>query len=181
MKASNRAILVTTRGLERLAAALRTGGQPGQRNGVAESASKSSAFDAYVTTVFQSLAMFRFFTFAMGGSLIFVFKADAPATLGQLLFVVFVGLYNVGRVIWRLDPATGSIGIQWLLQGSDTALGVALVLAFGGLDSPFLIYSLTPILTASLLMDPVQALAVAALSTLTIVGAHVASNLPEAP
>ncbi len=93
------------------------------------------------------------------------------------MVVLLVGLYNVYRIMWRLDPTGRATPTQWLSLGVDLWLSVALIILSGGLDSPFLIYSLSPILTASLLMDIKTAVMVAAVSAASVSGVHAAGGL----
>jgi hypothetical protein len=88
-----------------------------------------------------------------------------------------VGLYNVYRIGWRFDPARSATPVQWLSLGVDLWLSVALIILSGGLDSPFLIYSLSSILTASLLMDIKTAVIVAAVLAVSVSGVHAAAGL----
>ena len=137
----------------------------------------SQTQDAYVNLVFQALAVFRFFSFAMGAGLAFALNLGDDAPIGQVSFVVVVGLYNTFRVLWRFNRTGHSGVVGWLLLVSDVGLSVLLVVMTDGLDSAFLIYSLSPILTAGLLMDVRSAMVVAVISGLSITGGYVAAGL----
>ena len=113
----------------------------------------------------------------MGAGLIFVKSPGGQTLIVEGLLMAVVGLYNVGRVFWRFDPASHRVLFRWLTLGIDVVFSVALVLMTLGLDSAFLIYSFAPILTASLLMDLRSSLAVAAVSGLAVTGAYVVSGL----
>ncbi len=146
--------------------------------------SRIQPLDRYVSTVSQSLAVFRFLSFALGAGLVFALNSSdqQPLVLGPV--VLLVGLFNVYRILWRFDPAQPRLIVQWTSLGVDTALSISLTLISGGLDSPFLIYSLSPMLTASLLMNLRGALAAASISAISVSGAHVLAglglvNLPE--
>ena len=147
-------------------------------------AARAQPLDTYVSTVSQSLAVFRFLSFALGAGLVFALNPSdqQPLVLGPV--VLLVGLFNVYRILWRFDPAQPRVAAQWSSLGMDTALSITLTLISGGLDSPFLIYSLSPMLTASLLMNLRGALASATISAISVSGAHVLAglglvNLPE--
>lgn len=133
--------------------------------------------DRYVNNVSQSLAVFRFLSFALGAGLVFGLSPSdqQPLVLGPM--VLLVGLFNVYRILWRFDPAQPKIVAQWTSLGVDIALSLSLTLISGGLDSPFLIYSLSPMLTASLLMSLRAALATATISAISVSGAHVLAGL----
>jgi len=144
--------------------------------------------ERYVGAVFQSLALFRLVSFAMGAGLVFLLNpSDRPLVLGLApvdreeevlgLVVMLVGSYNVYRILWRVDPARPQAVVQWVSLAIDLLLSVCLILVSRGLDSPFLIYSLSPILTASLLMNKGAAVAVAALSGASVSGMHLLAKL----
>lgn len=116
-------------------------------------AERAQPIDRYVSTVSQSLAVFRFLSLTLGAGLVFALNSSdqQPLVLGPV--VLLVGLFNVYRILWRFDPVQPRIVAQWTSLGVDIALSISLTLISGGLDSPFLIYSLSPMLTASLLMN----------------------------
>ena len=88
-----------------------------------------------------------------------------------------MGLYNLARVLWRFNPSAHMMLANLLVLGSDVLLSITLVLMTDGLDSAFLIYSLAPILSASLLMGPSTAVVVAAITGLSVSGGHVLTGL----
>ena len=133
--------------------------------------------NAYVTAVLQSLAVFRFVSFAMGAGLVFVLNPEQETSIWLVLVVVVAGLYNIYRVIWRFDPSKPANILQWISVAVDVLLSVELILTSGGLNSAFLIHSLSPILTTSLLMDVRAAVTVAGVSALAVSGAYVASGV----
>ena len=137
------------------------------------SGAQPQPLDRYVSGVSQSLAVFRFVSFAMGAGLVFGLNLgdQHPLILGMV--VLLVGVFNVYRILWRFDPVRSGNKVQSASLGLDTALSIGLTLISGGLDSPFLIYSLSPILTASLLMNLRIGLAVAGISAFVLSGAHV--------
>lgn len=139
--------------------------------------SPARPIERYVDAVFQALAIFRFFTFAMGAGLLFTLNTPTEPSVPGTVTVMVVGAYTVIRVLWRFNPAGLPLAIGLSVLASDLVLGIALVILTGGLDSPFLIYSLASILSASLLMNVQYALSVALASGLSVSGAYVAGNL----
>lgn len=166
-------------GLQRLASAVRRG-----QRAAHETSAGSHPLENYVSTVSQWLAVFRFVSFAMGAGLFFALNPSdqQPSLLGQVVLVV--GVFNVYCILRRFDPARPRRMIQWTNLSIDTSLSITLTLISGGLDSPFLIYSLSPILTASLLLNLRSALAAAGATAVAVSGAHAlpwigVSNLPH--
>ena len=141
------------------------------------SAAQTGDLGRYVNTVFQSLAVFRLVSFAMGAGLVFALNPSGRPTLVLGSVVILVGLYNVYRILWRFDPAKPVSLMQTVSLGVDLWVSVVLIIVSGALDSPFLIYSLSPILTASLLMNMKAAFTVAGASALSVSGVHAAAGL----
>ena len=184
IKTSARPFLGASKGVKRLATAVRRNEQRLTQARWDGSGDRPQTLERYVNSVSQSLAVFRFVTFALGAGLVFALNSSdqQPLVLGPV--VLLVGLFNVYRILWRFDPTRHGDLIQRSSLGVDIVLSITLTLMSGGLDSPFLIYSLSPILTASLLMTLRSALAAASTSALSVSGAHVLagmgiSNLPE--
>ena len=132
--------------------------------------------EGYVGVVYQALAVFRFFSFAMGAGLVFFLNPsdDLPV---QGLLVGIVGVYNITRVLLRIYPPVDKVMMSWLALGSDVYFSFTLVVLTDGLDSAFLIYSLAPILTASLLLDARSAVVAAGVAGLSVAGLHVAGEV----
>ena len=138
---------------------------------------RTEAGERYVVAVLQSLAIFRFVSFALGSALVFFLNPGDlnSSMLGSL--VLGVGVFNVYRILWRFDPSNPRLYAEWSSLCADVALSITLILVSGGLDSPFLIYSLSPILTASLLLTMRGAVAIAWVLVLSVSGAHVLTGL----
>ena len=166
--------IITLKGLAILPGRSSRNIEHANRNG---SRMASHPMNGYVGAIYEALAVFRFFTFAMGAGLVFFLNPSDDPPIRQAMLVSVVGLYNMARVLWRFNPAAYRLPVSWLALGSDVLLSVTLVLLTDGLDSAFLIYSLGPVLAASLLTDVRSALAVAGISGLSISGAYVAAGL----
>ena len=93
------------------------------------------------------------------------------------LVVTLVGSYSVYSILWHFYPAGPRIVAQLLSLGIDVLLSFTLIVLSGGLDIPFLIYSLSPILTASLLMNLGFAVAIAGILALAVSGVHVLAEM----
>ena len=135
----------------------------------------TSQTENYVRSILQSLAVFRFASFAMGSGLAFLPNPGQDTALIPMFLVT--GIYNMIRIAWRFDPENHKQWFQWANLSLDVGLSVTLILMSDGLDSPFLMYSLSPIVTASLLMDARSALTAATISALSISGVHIAGGL----
>ena len=131
----------------------------------------------YAITAYEALASFRFFTFAMGAGLAIMGLSSEEATGALITVLVVTGLFNVARVLWPADPVGFKALIPRAALALDLALAIALLLLTGGLNSPFLIYSLSPILTAALLMDVQSSIGAAGVSALSLAGAYVGGSL----
>jgi len=129
--------------------------------------------ERYVSGMYQSLAVFRLVSFAMGTGLVFLLNPSGQPPIVLGLVVILVGSYNVYSILWRFDPASPRVVAQSVSLGIDVVLSFTLIVLSGGLDSPFLIYSLSPILTASLLMDLGFAVAVAVILAVGVSGVHI--------
>ena len=163
--------------LKRLAAAAWFGPSYSDQTTPGGAVTQSQQMERYVSTVSQSVAVFRLVSFAMGAGLVFALNPSGQPTMVLGIVVLLVGLYNVYRILWRYDPAKPVTLVRWFSLGADLLLSVELIILSGGLDSPFLIYSLSPILTASLLMNLGTAVTVAAISALSVSGIHAAAGL----
>jgi len=125
----------------------------------------------YEKDIYLFLSTFRFFSFALAVSLIYTIPKQPLTNLWMLLTVSLIGIYTILKIIlrfrlWQRDFVT------YMILGGDLAICLALVLLTGGAASPFLLYSLLPVITAALFFEPRIALAIAALLSLGIILAH---------
>ena len=133
--------------------------------------------DGYVRVTYQSLAVFRFVSFAMGAGLTYGLN---PGVQPSPVLISILVVSGANHLVWagrRIDLPKHSPPAQWFLVGLDACVAVALVLVSSGLDSPFLLSSLAPILMASLLTAVRTSLAIATATALSITGAHLAAGL----
>lgn len=123
----------------------------------------------YESTIHQFLYIYRFFSFAIAVMLTQVIPSallEARAFQTYLILTI-LGIYTLLKVLspirWRQkDPMT------YIVLGGDLFLCILLVLFTGGLSSSFLLYSLTPIITAALLFEEKVALSMAAVASLSL-------------
>lgn len=127
---------------------------------------------SYEKGIYLFLTTFRFFSFALAVALATTPVREEPLTsLRMLIIISFVGVYTILRVVlryhlWQRDLVT------YMMLGGELAICLTIVLLTGGANSPFLLYSLVPVITAALFFGPRLALIVATLSSLNIILAH---------
>ncbi len=137
----------------------------------------------YEMGIYIFLSVFRFFSFALAVALIFTIPMRPMINWPILLVTSLVGLYTVSKVLFRFRHLPAGFLTYGVLV-IDLVICLAAVLLTGGADSPFLLYSLSPIITTALFFERIAALTVAILTALSIVIAHTllphfASNFPS--
>lgn len=128
-----------------------------------------------VRNLYETLAAFRFFAFAIGLGLFFVPKAGSVGLSDFLFIVGLAGIFNVSRILLPPYARWRSPVVEAAVLVAEALLAAFLVLRSGGLDSPFLVYSFVPILSASLFMEFKVSVAIAVLLVSGVVGAHTAA------
>lgn len=134
-------------------------------------------FGKYEKEAYQFLATFRFLAYAL--AVMFTQVAPLPLTpnampdLQLYIILAVLGVYTVLRVFSPLRWRERSTITYMILLG-DFLLSILLVVYTGGLNSPFLLYSLTPIMTAALLFEERVSLSLAAISTIVLSISHLA-------
>ena len=130
----------------------------------------------YEKEAYQFLAVFRFLSFAL--AVMFTYVAPIPGApkipVEQLIVLLSTfGAYTILRAVsplrWR-ERGT----MTYLILFGDFLLCIFLVIYTNGLNSPFLLYSLTPIMTAALLFEEKVALSLAAIASIALSVAHLA-------
>ncbi len=138
---------------------------------------------SYEIGVYTFLSVFRFFSFAIATALIFTIPSRPIISWPILLVTGLVWLYTILNVLFRFRHLPRGFLTYGVLV-IDLVICMAAVLLTGGADSPFLLYSLSPIITTALFFERIAALTVAILTALSIVIAHTllphfASNFPS--
>lgn len=114
---------------------------------------------------------YRFFAFCL--AVIVLQVIPGPDVLDQQEYIILslVGVYTLLKVCAPLRWEEAAGGTYVVLAG-DLTVVIVLVLFTRGIDSGYLMYSFTPLITAALLMDFRVALFVATVTVLTPFVAH---------
>ncbi|MBI2919145.1 MAG: hypothetical protein HYY01_14315 [Chloroflexi bacterium] len=117
--------------------------------------------------------MFRFFAFALGVGVLFILEPSPKVLPSEpRLLTILVGLVNAARTVVPPYHLIRKEAVEAALLAGEMALVLALVLDTGGLDSPFLVYSLAPVLSAAFLSSLWVAAGLGLLASAVTVGAH---------
>ena len=101
-----------------------------------------------------------------------IIRGSEP-TVGLGVLLGSVATFIIVRVLVRVFPTAGTSVFSVGLLAIDLILSLALTVLTDGRDSPFLIYSLGPILVASLLMNLPSAMFAAIASSVAVTTGHV--------
>ena len=130
----------------------------------------------YEKEAYQFLVVYRFLAYALAVMFSQVVPVlGAPAMPDFQLYIILgtLGIYTVLRVFSPLRWRERSTMTYLILIG-DFLLCILLVIYTNGLNSSFLLYSLTPIMTAALLFEERVALSLAAIASLALSITHLA-------
>ncbi|MBA7573125.1 hypothetical protein ES708_14920 [subsurface metagenome] len=130
----------------------------------------------YEREAYQFLAVFRFLSYALAVMFTQVVPSlSAPAMPPLQLYIILaaLGVYTALRVFSPLRWRERSL-MTYLIVIGDFLLCMLLVIYTNGLNSSFLLYSLTPIMTAALLFEERVAISLAATATIVLSIAHLA-------
>ena len=125
---------------------------------------------------YQFLATYRFLSYALAVMFTQVVPAlGAPAMPAVQLYIILgvLGFYTILKVFSPLRWRERSTMTYLILVG-DFLLCILLVIYTNGLNSSFLLYSLTPIMTAALLFEERVAIFLAASASILLSITHVA-------
>ncbi|NQT05876.1 MAG: sensor histidine kinase [Dehalococcoidia bacterium] len=126
----------------------------------------------YEKEAYQFLSVYRFLAYAL--AVLFSQVAPAMSTMPAVQLYIILGTLGIYSALKVFSPlrwqARGTM--TYLILSGDFILCILLVVYTNGLNSVFLLYSLTPIMTAALLFEERIALALAAVATLSLSLTH---------
>ena len=130
----------------------------------------------YEKEAYQFLAVYRFLAYALAVMFTQVSPSLFTTTMppAQLYIILgTLGVYSALKVFAPLRWQASSL-ITYLILFGDFILCILLVVYTNGLNSSFLLYSLTPIMTAALLFEEKVALSLAAVASIVLSITHIA-------
>lgn len=117
---------------------------------------------------------YRLLAFAIAATWAFVLPWTPYSGVPLVALVAGVGVYSLLKASLPLRwHQAGILGYSLLII--DIAICVFVLILTGGLYSPFLVYTLTPLLTAALLLDIKVTFAIAGLSGVYVIGGTLAN------
>jgi signal transduction histidine kinase len=128
---------------------------------------------------------YRWLALGIATAQIYLFPSAYFSLTPPLYLIIAVGLYTLLKTLRPLRWQERT-SITLVLLSLDIVICFFLVLSTAGLYSPFLLYSLAPVLTAALLLGRGVTFGVTALSVAYVIGAHLGNpffvtqlSLPE--
>jgi len=114
---------------------------------------------------------YRWLAFAIASAQVFLFPGAYYSLAPSIYLIIAVGIYTLLKTLHPLRWRENS-GITLFLLALDLMICFFLVLSTAGLYSPFLLYTLAPVLTAALLLDRSVTFSITAVSGAYVIGAH---------
>ncbi len=130
----------------------------------------------YEKEAYQFLAVYRFLAYALAVMFTQVVPALHAAGMSNLQVYVTLGILGVYTILKVFSPLRWRerSTMTYLILMGDFLLSITLVIFTNGLNSSFLLYSLTPIMTAALLFEEKIALSLAATASISLSFTHLA-------
>ncbi len=130
--------------------------------------------DAYERNLFLFLSSYRFLAYGLAVVIIQVVSLNRGVSLTAEEYTLLsgVGIYTLFKVLGPLRWRERGI-MTYVMLGGDFLVALMAVLLTGGLNSGFLLYLLTPTLTAALLFHEVFAIVFAVITSISLTIAHV--------
>ncbi len=119
-----------------------------------------------------TLSAYRLLAFAVATACIFAFPSAHHWVIPPVILLPSVGIYTLFKVLHPFRWYDRSI-FRFSLLGTDIAVCIFLIILTGGLYSCFLLYTLSPLVTAALFLDRKVTFSIAGLSGIYVIGSHV--------
>jgi signal transduction histidine kinase len=116
-------------------------------------------------------SVYRFSAFAIATAQIFLFSPTYQSIIPLSALVTAAGVYTVVKALHPLRWHQAGI-LGYSLLGIDIAVCILLVMSTGGLHNPFLLYTLTPVLIASIFLSGKVTFGIAGLSVTYVIGSY---------
>ena len=128
---------------------------------------------------------YRILAFAIAAAQMLFFSSVGYSLIPSTILLSSVGIYTLFKVVRPFLRHPGSPPDNALL-GLDIAICIFLVISTGGIYSPFLLYTLSPVLMVALFLGGRLTFSIAGISVAYVIGSHVANpffatqlSLPE--
>ena len=135
-------------------------------------------WDKYERQVYQFLSVYRFLSYALA---VMFFQIDLSITTAKIsdtqmiIILASLGIYSLLKVFspfrWREKGA-----VTYVILVGDFLICLLLVIFTSGLNSVFLLYSLTPIMSAALFFEEKIALSLASVSVVVLSLVHLLTS-----
>jgi hypothetical protein len=125
----------------------------------------------------ELLAAYRGFALAVAAMQIGII---APEATTRTLTYVIIGVLAAYSVVWVFVPKYRAFRENYFGLGVDVVLSTSPLFLVGGLSSPFLLYSLSPIIHAALIFPRMVALGCALFSSACLVGSLLYTSSSQA-
>ena len=125
-----------------------------------------------------ALSAYRLVAFTIATVVVFTFPLTFSSVVPPLSLVTCIGIYSLLKILQPLRWYQKSI-LGLSLLGIDMAVCVFLMMSTGGFYSPFLLYTLAPVLTAAIFLDNKVTFTIAGLSIAYVIGNYL--NNPNPP
>ncbi len=117
------------------------------------------------------LAIYGFFALAIAGIQMFLLNMVFYVAYSPVLLMIALGVYTIFKT-WHPVGWYRSGKISFILTAIDIVVCAFLVLSTGGLESPFLLYTLCPILRSALFLDNIITFIVVLISGIYVICSH---------
>jgi signal transduction histidine kinase len=125
------------------------------------------------------ISIFRLLSFGVALIQIFILQANNYTLFSPVFLALIAGVFTLFMILWPASwQKKGNLSLTLLVV--DVAVCAFLVISTNNIYSPYILFSLTPVVSAALLMD-IRVTAVAAVITALYVGIGYANNLFNIP